>query len=77
MSNREYKQQLRGRWQELADKHSWWKDEVQQKSTLNAVLARSYESESKCDRHGLSALGRQGQADLVAGLALAALMALL
>eukprot|EP00878_Enallax_costatus_P013565 GHUV01014183.1.p1 GENE.GHUV01014183.1~~GHUV01014183.1.p1 ORF type:complete len:345 (+),score=128.33 GHUV01014183.1:414-1448(+) len=46
VSNHEYKQQLRGRWQELADKHSWWKDEVHQKSTLNAVLARSYESQS-------------------------------
>lgn len=45
--NREYKQQLRGRWQELAEKHSWWKDEVQNKSTFNAVLARSYQSDSE------------------------------
>jgi hypothetical protein len=42
--NRDYKRQLRGRWEETWAAYSWWREQAppSKQGTLNAVLARRY-----------------------------------
>lgn len=49
--NRDYKRQLRGRWEETWAAYSWWREQAppSKQGTLNAVLARRYgESQGDC-----------------------------
>eukprot|EP00879_Flechtneria_rotunda_P019609 GHRR01020604.1.p1 GENE.GHRR01020604.1~~GHRR01020604.1.p1 ORF type:complete len:670 (+),score=219.67 GHRR01020604.1:120-2129(+) len=40
--NRDYKAQLRNKWQEMADQYSWWGQDGSKQGTLNQVIARRY-----------------------------------
>lgn len=49
--DRDYKRQLRGRWEETWAAYSWWREQAppSKQGTLNAVLARRYgESQGDC-----------------------------